>query len=225
MAVLERGEREALEGVDDSFRQVQRSLEEAAQRGAIDKETIDRLLQTVRRLAQRTNENLPPQLDERAVAEIRQRLISLLTLEIEETPDLDVADRFLMEMEAVRHIIRDVLDEQPPVELRDATNVVVLLEQWLPGVRVVQLAELLGLSARQLQRRRLEGGESTPRAALVARLIAILRHGWTDQGVVAWFHRPQARLAGKKPIDLLDDPSYERELLVAARAGRVQGGV
>jgi hypothetical protein len=225
MAVLERGEREALEGVDDSFRQIQRSLEEAAQRGAIDKETIDRLSQTVRRLAQRTNENLPPQLDERAVAEIRERLISLLTLEIEETSDLDVADRFLMEMEAVRHIIRDVLDEQPPVELRDARNAVVLLEEWLPGVRVVQLAELLGLSPRQLQRRRREGGESTARAELVVRLTAILRRGWTDQGVVAWFHRPQGRLNGKKPIDLLDDPSYERQLLTAARAGRVQGGV
>lgn len=225
MAVLEQVERDALKSVDDSLRQIQRGLEEAARRGAIDRETIERLSHTVKQAAQRANENLPAQLDDRAVAEIRERLISLLTLEIEETSSLDVADRFLMELEAVRHIIRDVLDEQPPIELRDAGNVVVLLEEWLSGLTVAQLAELLGLSPRQLQRRRLEGGVSTPRAELVTRLVAILRHSWTDKGVAAWFHRPQPDLAGKRPIDLLDSPAYERDLLMAARAGRVQGGV
>ena len=225
MAVLEQVERDALKSVDDSLRQIQRSLEEAARRGAIDAETLERLSHTVKRAAQRANDNLPAQLDDRAVAEIRQRLIALLTLEIEETSSLDVADRFLMEMEAVRHIIRDVLDEQPPVELRDARNVVVLLEDWLPGLKVAELAELLGLSPRQLQRRRVAGGESTRRAELVTRLVAILRHSWTDKGVAAWFHRPLSGLGGKRPIDVIDDPERERDLLLAARAGRVQGGV
>jgi len=225
MAILEQVEREALKAVDDSLRQIQRSLEEAARRGAIDRETIERMSHTLKRAAQRVSENLPPQLDERAVTEIQKRLIALLTLEIEDTTSLDVADRFLMEMEAVRHIIRDVLDEQPPIELRDAGNVVVLLEEWLPGLTVAQLAELLGLSERQLQRRRREGGNSTHRAQLLTRLVAILRRSWTDQGVAAWFHRPQSELRGSKPIDLLDDPANERNLLMAARAGRVQGGV
>jgi uncharacterized protein (DUF2384 family) len=131
-----------------------------------------------------------------------------------------------MEMEAVRHIVRDLLDEQPPVELRDAPNVVKLLETWLPGVAVSQLAEILGLSERALQRRRHgEGGEATHRMGLVARLVAILRLSWTDQGVAAWFHRPLSSLGGRKPIDLLDDPGRERDLLLVARAGRVQGGV
>jgi len=226
MAVLEQGERDALKSVDDSLRRIQRSLEDAARSGALDRQTLDRLGSTARKAAQRVNESLPPQLDDRAAAEIRDRLIAILTLEIEEASSLDVADRFLMEMEAVRHIVRDLLDEQPPVELRDAENVVKLLESWLPGVAVSQLAEILGLSERALQRRRHgEGGDATHRMGLVARLVAILRSSWTDQGVAAWFHRPLSRLGGQEPIDLLDDPGRERDLLLAARSGRVQGGV
>ncbi len=226
MSVLEEIERETLRGVDNSFRQIQRSLEDAARTGALDRQVLDRLSGTAKKLAQRVNASLPPQLDDRAAAEIRNRLIAILTLDFDALPSLDVADEFLMEMEAVRHIVRDLLDEQPPVELRDATNVVVLLESWLPGVSVGRLAELLGLSERALQRRRRgEGGEATHRMGLVARLVAILRHSWTDQGVAAWFHRPLTALGECRPIELLDDPGRERDLLLAARAGRVQGGV
>jgi hypothetical protein len=68
-------------------------------------------------------------------------------------------------------------------------------------------------------------GASSHRIQVVARVVAILRHAWTDQGVYAWFHRPRADLGGGPPIVLLDDPGNERALLIAARAGRVQGGV
>ena len=225
MAVLEEVEREALKSVDESLKQIQRSLEEAARRGALDRQTIERLGATAKKAAQRVNECLPPQLDDRAAAEIRNRLIAILTLDIEETTSLDVADRFLMEMEAVRDIVRDLLDEQPAVELRDAAHVVALLESWLPRVSVAQLAEILGLSERALQRRRHGEGEATHRMGLVARLVAILRHSWTDEGVAAWFHRPLSALGGARPIELLDDPGRERDLLLVARSGRVQGGV
>jgi hypothetical protein len=47
---------------------------------------------------------------------------------------------------------------------------------------------------------------ATHRMQLAARVIAVLRHGWTDQGVVAWFHRARPDLAGARPIELLDDP-------------------
>jgi hypothetical protein len=225
MAVLEEVERQALKSVDESLKQIQRSLEEAARGGALDRQTIDRLGATAKKAAQRVNESLPPHLDDRAAAEIRNRLIAILTLDIEETASLDVADRFLMEMEAVRHIVRDLLDEQPPVELRDAANLVTLLESWLPRVTVGQLSEILGLSERALQRRRHGEGEATHRMGLVARLVAILRHSWTDEGVAAWFHRPLTALGGARPIELLDDPGRERDLLLTARSGRVQGGV
>lgn len=226
MAVLEEVERQALKSVDDSLKRIQQSLEEASRRGALDRQTIDRLGVTARTAAQRVNECLPAQLDDRAAAEIRSRLIAMLTLDIDETSSLGVADRFLMEMEAVRHIVREVLDEQPPVELRDAANLVTLLESWLPRVTVAQLAKILGLSERALQRRRHgEGGEATHRMEVVARLVAILRHSWTDEGVAAWFHRPLSALGGARPIELLEDPGRERDLLLAARSGRVQGGV
>jgi uncharacterized protein (DUF2384 family) len=83
----------------------------------------------------------------------------------------------------------------------------------------------MGVSERQLQRRRHDGGLSTPRMQVLARLVAILRHAWTDQGVYAWFQRPRGDLAGAAPIVLLDDPANERALLIAARAGRIQGAI
>lgn len=138
----------------------------------------------------------------------------------------DAADAYLMELEAIRHVLRDLLQEHQPESLRrEGRELIGLLEDWLPHVPVAQLAELLGLSVRQLQRRRHEDAPSTSREQLVARLVAILRHAWTDEGVVAWFHRTRADLGGQAPIALLGDPAREPDLLIAARAGRVQGGV
>lgn len=57
----------------------------------------------------------------------------------------------------------------------------------------------------------------------MARLVAILRHAWTEDGIVAWFHRPRRDLQGQRPIAVLKDPNYdEDELISAARAGRSQ---
>src|SRR5690349_11720703 len=139
---------------------------------------FERLGVTAREAIQRLNQKLPPQLDPDARDEIRRRLIDILTLPTEGVPLLDIADRALLEAEAVRHVVRDVLQEQPPAELRDARAVVTLVEQWLPDLTVRQIAELLGMSERQVQRRRHEGAPSTHRMQLVARLVAILRHAW-----------------------------------------------
>jgi hypothetical protein len=225
MPVLEEIERQALREADATLAQLQRSLEDAASSGALDREVFERFRATAMDLAARVNESLPPEIDAIAADEIRKRLIAILTMNVDELPSLDVADRFLIEMEALRHIFRDLLQEQPAVELRDAGRVVKLLEEWLPGVGVAQLAELLGYSPRQLQRRRKEGGMATHRAQLVARLVAILRDAWTDEGVAAWFYRRRRDLDGARPVDWLDDAGREPDLLMAARAGRVQGGI
>jgi AraC-like DNA-binding protein len=224
MPVLDDHERAALVEADSQISALQDALEAAAHSDALDREMFRRLEATAREAIHRLNQNLPPQLDPDARDEIRRRLIELLTLPTDDVPLLDVADQALVEAEAVRHVVRDVLQEQPPTELRDAREVVTLLEAWLPDLTVKQLAELLGISERQLQRRRQDGGASSHRMQLVARLIAVLRHGWTDQGVYAWFTRPRHELRGTPPLELLDDPSSERALLLAARAGRVQGG-
>lgn len=224
-ALGESERRAALQDADEQFWQIQSSLDAAAESGAIDKDVLERFIRTAQEAAARISDNLPSQLAPPEVAEIRGRLIRILAgiLNVSEASSLDSADEFLIQMEAVRHVIRDLLDERPPVELRDAGRIVVLLEAWLPGLKVAQLAELLGYSTRQLQRRRTEGGEASYRAQVVVRLVAMLRHGWTDQGVNAWFYRARRDLGGRRPVDLLDDASFEPDLISAARSGRVQG--
>ena len=224
MPVLDNEDREVLQRADSAISDLQRAFEAAARQGALDQAAIERLQETATDVMSRINSSLPPHLDSEAANEIRRRLIEMATRRGGEGL-LDMADRALIETEAVRHIVRDLLQEQPPAELRDAGATVRLLEGWLPGLSVAQLAELLGITVRQLQRRRQLGGESTHRMQLVARLVAVLRSAWTDQGVYAWFHRPRQELGGAAPIDLLDDSNYERDLIIMARAGRVQGGI
>lgn len=226
MAVLDETEREMLRAVDGDLSTLQGAFEAAAAANALDQDFLDRMRSTANELVHRVNRDLPPHVDPDARDEIRRRLIDLLTLPAQSTmPLLDLADRALVEAEAVRHVVRDLIDEQPPAELRDAAAVIELLEGELPQLTVRQLSELLGMSDRQLQRRRLEGGPSSPRMQTVARLVGLLRRAWTDQGVFAWFSRPRDDLDGRAPIELLEDPASERMLLVAARAGRVQGGI
>jgi uncharacterized protein (DUF2384 family) len=224
MPVLDERERAALRQADDELSDLQLVLEAAVQRDALDHESVKRLHDTAEQVAGRVNADLPMQVDADARDEIRRRLIDMLTLSIDDGAPLDLADRALIEAEAVRHVLRDLLQEQSPVGLRDAKETVRLLEDWLPGLAVNQLAELAGMSTRQLQRRRQDGGVSSHRLQMFARLAAILRFSWTDQGVYAWFHRPRLELGGRPPIELLEDPASERDLMFLARAGRVQGG-
>jgi len=223
--VLDEHERAALVEADDQLSALQSALEAAAHDNALDPELFRRLAVTAREAIHRLNQSLPPHLDADARDEIRRRLIELLTLPSDDMQLLDVDDQALLEAEAVRHVVRDVLQEQPPTQLRDAAVVIGLLEEWLPGLTVKQVAELVGMSDRQLQRRRQTSGNSSRRMQVVARLVAILRHAWTDHGVYAWFMRPREDLGDQSPLDLVDDPSNERALLIAARSGRVQGGV
>jgi hypothetical protein len=224
LPVLDEQERAALLEADDELSGLQLALEAAVQNDALDRESLDRLRDTAQEIIKRVNANLPPHIDADARDEIRRRLIDVLTLKIDHGELLDLADKALIEAEAVRHVMRDLLQEQPPVELRESREALALLESWLPGLAVHQVAELVGLSTRQLQRRRQEGGPSPHRLQVVARLVAILRHAWTDQGVYAWFHRSRLELGGRAPVDMLDNPENERELLLIAGAGRVQGG-
>jgi uncharacterized protein (DUF2384 family) len=219
-------ERGAIEAFDESILAFQRTMEEAAKSGALDPERLDRFVETMREAAGRANAQLLPQIDPDLASEIGQRLLSVLTLDRESLSVLDAADQYLIDLEAIRHVLRDLLQEQHPRVLRErADETVALLEEWLPNLSVAELAELLGLSMRQLQRRRHDDGPASSREQLVARLVAILRNAWTDAGVFAWFKRPRADFGDRAPIELLGDPNSERSLLVAARAGRVQGGV
>lgn len=224
MPVLDDQDRAALLEADDELSALQAALEAAAENDALDPDVVDRLRDTAQKAVARVNAKLPMHVDPEARDEIRRRMLDMITMRIEDGGLLDLADRALIEAEAVRHVVRDLLDEQPPVQVRDEGATIRMLEEWLPGATVVELSALTGVSVRQLQRRRRDGGgDSSARLQLVARLVAILRHAWTDRGVLAWFDRPQPDLGGTAPRDLLDDPEHERDLLLLARAGRVQG--
>ncbi len=224
MPVLDEQDRAALLEADEELSGLQAAFEAAAQSNAIDHDVFDRLRETAHEAVARVNGKLPMHIDADARDEIRRRLLEMLTLKFDKGGLLDLADRALIEAEAVRHVVRDLLDEQPPVQLRDEGATISMLEAWLPNLSVGQMSELTDVSVRQLQRRRRNGGGVTSaRLQLVARLIAILRHAWTDRGVLAWFAKPHPELDGKAPMELLNDSERERDLLLLARAGRVQG--
>jgi len=224
MPVLDEQDRAALIEADDELVGLQAALEAAAKNNAIDADAVDRLRETAQAAVARVNAKLPMHVDADARDEIRRRLLDMVTMRLDDGDLLDLADRALIEAEAVRHVVRDLLDEQPPVELREEGAAIRLLEAWLPDLSVGELADLIHVSVRQLQRRRRDGGGvSSQRLQTVARLTAILRHSWSDRGVLAWFNRPRSDLGNRAPIELLDDPDRERDLLLLARAGRVQG--
>jgi hypothetical protein len=186
----------------------------------------ERFVRTAQRLSSQLNKELPPDLDPEALAEIRGHLINGLEAlnEIDESRPLDSIDSFAVHAEAVRHIVRDALDGQAKGDEADAGELLEGLAMQLPGVTRKELSDLLGIGERQMQR--LAKGDAKPsdRLRLVSRLVALLWRAWTPAGVVAWFYRQRTDLDGKAPIDVLDDPEYERSLMVAARQGRAQHG-
>jgi uncharacterized protein (DUF2384 family) len=136
--------------------------------------------------------------------------------------DLDVVDQLLVAIERVRHVIRNALDEHVVGLPNDAGLVVGEVKKWLPKTSNEAIAQLVDVDRRTLTRWATERREPPRRLQLVAHLVAILRHNWTEEGIVSWFDRPRRGLEGKKPIALLDDATAEERLLSEARGGRSQ---
>ncbi len=181
-------------------------------------ETISERLGTLR-------EGLRPEdLDKDQVIEFHTALweINRLLNEKETSYDLDVIDQLLIAIERVRHVIRDALDEHVVGLPGDAGLVVEELKRWLPNTSNEAIGRLVGINRRTLSRWTQEDRIPTRRLQLVAHLVAVLRHNWTEEGIVSWFERPRRGLGGKKPISLLEDPGVEERLLSEARGGRSQ---
>jgi DNA-binding transcriptional regulator YiaG len=126
-------------------------------------------------------------------------------------------------LEQVRHALRDIVDahwvsEETPVgEVLDALVATLRLPQ-------PELAHLLGISTRQLQRwlandDALPSGHEESRVRMVAQLVNQLRHVYTAQGVPAWFEYKGPGMTAT-PLELLADPINFPELLEAARGAR-----
>jgi hypothetical protein len=234
--LLSKPEREQLERLEDEIERWQTGLHTDLATAAVSSETaehpidpayVERFVETAQRLSSQVHREIPPDLDPESLAEIRGHLIDGLEalLALDEEQPLDSVDSFVVHAEAVRHIVRDALDGQPDGDESSAQALLAGMSEQLPGVTRKQLGELIGVGERQVQRlAKGEGRVPSPRLQLVARLVALLWRAWTPAGVVAWFYRDREDFDGRAPIDVLEDPGYERSLMLAARRGRAQHG-
>jgi hypothetical protein len=210
-----------LEGMKD------RLVEDLDRSGeTLDGEFHTRFRDTVNAAARQVNESLPLSFPPEAGDEIRRTVIDALTeIEaIDEARPLDAVDRLLIRFEQIRHILRDAVDESLDFSDQDGQALAKKLLEWLPGVRQADIAALIGTSTRTLQRLVKEGGTPSNRMRLVTRMVALLRRGWTPQGVLAWFYRPRRELDGQRPVDVLDRAEYEEPLMTMVRQGRASHG-
>jgi uncharacterized protein (DUF2384 family) len=136
--------------------------------------------------------------------------------------DLDVCDQLMIILERIRHVVRDALDEHVDGATGDVGVVMQDLDRWLPHTPDQAIAQLVGVDRRTLSRWRAQVGQPRRRLRMFARLVAILRHNWDEEGLIAWFDRPRRDLDGRKPSALMDDPNAEATLIAAARSGRNQ---
>jgi hypothetical protein len=222
-------EQERLKRLEDAIADWQKRLIDEVsdvEGGAIDSAYHDRFRETIHRLVQLNDELHPEDFDTEALAELRGILLRMVTSaeNVDSDRPLDSLDDFLVQAEALRHIVRDALDGHVSGADGDAKTVMARLEEWLPNVKQKDLAALVDRSPRTLQRWSTSGRVPPRELRLVARLVALLRRGWTEQGVIAWFYRPRDDFKGRRPIDLLHDPAFEQDLLIAARQGRAQHG-
>jgi hypothetical protein len=181
---------------------------------------LDRWRHTAGRLSEAINRSAPPSLDPEQLAEIRGELLEILQRVANGDPKrpLDSVEAGLLSLEAIRHIVRDALDQQAPGE-GDARALLAGLEEALPRVGRRDLADLLGTSERSLQRILASSTIVEPgrRLRLVARLVSLLRRGWTSEGVIAWLHRHRPELDGKSAIEAIEDVNREQDILALVR--------
>lgn len=229
MSMTVSAERDRVVAIEELSRELiewNAALEEALgdlSAGLTDDAYQQRVRDTVARLVQVDGELHKADFDPEWLAEFRGLLLDSLRA-IQNEEQLDAFDKLLLNIEAMRHLLRDALDGHVDGCEDDIAQVLQQLQRWLSRVSQSELAGLMGISTRQYQRWGRMHSKPTRRAQLVSRLVAILRRAWTDAGVVAWFYRPRPELDEEAPIDVLDDPAYEQALLRAVRQGRAQHG-
>jgi DNA-binding transcriptional regulator YiaG len=144
--------------------------------------------------------------------------------------DLDSSaarDQLRVALESIRQSLVAMAEREPVSDERTPKQIV----QWLAARTEVSqptLADLLGVSARQLQRWLSESeavqpeGDDARKVRLVARVVNQLRFVLTPAGTIDWFGWPRTDLDRRRPLDLLDDPAEEPTLVTVAGAMRSQ---
>jgi uncharacterized protein (DUF2384 family) len=126
-------------------------------------------------------------------------------------------------LEQFRHALRDITENRPYNDYAPVRAVLARTSEILAAPQKT-LADLLGVSVRQLQRWLAADGpepatDDASRIRVVGQVVNQLRHSFTGPGVIAWFYREHPVL-GRRPIELLDDPLSYPQLLGAAIAAR-----
>ena len=126
-------------------------------------------------------------------------------------------------LEQFRHALRDIVENQPYGEGVSARDILARTAETVAAPQKT-LAELLGVSVRQVQRWLAADGtepvaDDAARIRAVGQVVNQLRHTFTGPGAVAWFYRPHPVL-GEPPLDLLVDPLRYPQLLSVATAAR-----
>lgn len=139
-----------------------------------------------------------------------------------ENPDEQRRDVRLA-LEQFRQALRDIVENQPYGEGASTRDILARTAETIAAPQKT-LAELLGVSVRQLQRWLAADGpepaaDDAARIRIVGQVTNQLRHTFTGPGVVAWFYRPHPTL-GRPPVDLLADPLLYPQLLNVATAAR-----
>jgi hypothetical protein len=140
---------------------------------------------------------------------------------IEEPDSTAARDQLRIALESMRQSLAAIAEREPVSDERSAKEVVRWLAEWTE-VPQARLADLLGVSARQLQRWLSAGetaqpeGEDARKVRLVARIVNQLRFVLTPAGTIDWFSWPREDLGGRPPLELLDDPAQEPILALAA---------
>jgi hypothetical protein len=134
-------------------------------------------------------------------------------------------DQLRVALESLRQSLAAIAEQEPVSDERSPKQIV----QWLARrteVPQARLAELLGVSARQLQRWLSPAevahpeGDDARKVRVVARIVNQLRFALTPAGTVEWFGWPRSDLDNRCPSDLLDDPTQEPTLLRIASSMR-----
>jgi len=142
-----------------------------------------------------------------AAATLMSADLGLVTALRERPRDGD--DAVLVTLEQMRAGLLDLIECQPVRRDVPASNVLAWLDSVLASDRA-ELASILGTSRRSLQRwlsqpQAIPTGV-VPRLRLVARLVNELRFAYEGGPAVGrWFLTPKRGLAGRRPVDVLDD--------------------
>jgi hypothetical protein len=206
-----------VEELKQAFVDAAQQLEEAPE---VDGSYEERWQQIGVRLRELRADLLPSDYDKDQVVILFATLFDIRDL-LGEDQSLDTIDELVLATERVRHVIRDALDEHVAGVTGDVGLVIAELIRLLPTTTRASIADLVGVDRRTLARWAKQSGAPPRRLRIVARVVAILRHNWSEDGIVSWFHRPRRDLDGRTPLEVLANDNFDDEaLLSAARAGR-----